>query len=94
MPKKAKKRTAPRLTKSTSAIEREHDDYPAQEREDIYTHGEDEYLEMDLGEREEEIYDETGREKLTEDDEIVGWEEGFAQGYEKKSKSKSKKAKR
>jgi hypothetical protein len=44
-------------------------------------HGDDEALEMDMGEKDEEIYDETGRDKQLEDDEISGAEEGFVEGY-------------
>ena len=47
-------------------------------------HGEEEALEMELGEKEEDVYDETGREKLTEDAEIEPREEGFAEGYEER----------
>lgn len=37
-------------------------------------------LEMDEGILDEEVYDEEGREKLVEDDEIDDWEEGFMKG--------------
>ena len=45
-------------------------------------HGEDEALEMDTGGKDEDIYDETGREKQVEDDGIADWEEEFVEGYE------------
>ena len=39
---------------------------------------------MDLGEKDEEVYTEVGREKLEEDDEISPSEEGFMEGAEDK----------
>jgi len=39
---------------------------------------------MDLGEKDEEVYSEVGREKLQEDDEISPTEEGFMEGAEDK----------
>lgn len=57
--------------------------YPAEEQGIIEEkHGEEEALEIDLGEKEEDIYDETGREMLLEEDEIAPDEEGFMEGYE------------
>lgn len=38
--------------------------------------------EMESGEEEETVYDDVGREKLMEDDEIDPWEEGFMEGAE------------
>ena len=37
-------------------------------------------LEMETGEKDEDVYTEEGRQKLQEDDEIEPWEEGFAKG--------------
>ncbi len=39
-------------------------------------------LEMETGEKEEDVYSEEGREKLVEDDEIDSWEAGFSEGEE------------
>lgn len=39
---------------------------------------------MDVGEKEEEVYSEEGREKLIEDAEIEDWEEGFMEGAEQR----------
>ncbi|MBS3164814.1 hypothetical protein J4439_05275 [Candidatus Woesearchaeota archaeon] len=43
---------------------------------------EDPELEMELGKKDEDIYEETGREELLDDDEIEAWEEGFMAGAE------------
>ena len=43
---------------------------------------EDPELEMELGRKDEDIYDEDGREELLDDDEIEAWEEGFMAGAE------------
>lgn len=48
------------------------------------SHSEDIEEEMELGEKEEEVYSEEGREKLIEGDEIENWEEGFMEGAEGK----------
>lgn len=45
---------------------------------------EDKSLEMETGEKEAEVYDEAGREKLMEDDEISPDEEAFMEGAEEK----------
>lgn len=45
---------------------------------------EKEKLDMDLGEKDEEVYSDGGREKLVEDGEIAGWEQGFMEGAEGK----------
>jgi len=37
---------------------------------------------MHLGNKEEDVYSEAGRDELREDDEISDWEEGFSQGAE------------
>ncbi len=44
--------------------------------------------EMDLGEVDEDVYTEEGREKETEDDEISAEEEGFMAGAEGKGRKK------
>jgi len=44
----------------------------------------DKELAMDIGKKEEEVYSETGREKLVDDDEIAPWEEGFMEGAEER----------
>lgn len=36
--------------------------------------------EMDIGEKEEDVYTEEGREQLVEDDELEPWEAGYAEG--------------
>ena len=61
------------------------DDQPAEEQgiEPEPTEEEKEQ-EMETGEREEEPYDEEGREKLVEDDEMTPEEEGFMEGTEGK----------
>ena len=41
-----------------------------------------EKLDMEMGEEDESVYDDTGREKLMEDDEISPTEEGFMEGAE------------
>ncbi|MBW2967730.1 hypothetical protein KY362_04535 [Candidatus Woesearchaeota archaeon] len=38
--------------------------------------------EMEEGEMDEDVYDDVGRDKLMEDDEIDDWEEGFMEGAE------------
>lgn len=43
---------------------------------------EDERLDIELGEKEEEIYDDEARESLLDDDQIEPWEEGFMEGAE------------
>ncbi len=43
---------------------------------------EDVELLMETGRKDEDIYDDKGREQLVEDDEIEGWEEGFMKGAE------------
>lgn len=48
---------------------------------------EEKELGMETGENEEEVYDEEGREKLTEDGEIEPWEEGFMEGAAGKGKA-------
>ena len=45
---------------------------------------EQEQMEMETGAKEEDVYTETGREKLTEDAEIADWEEAFVEGYEER----------
>ncbi len=47
--------------------------------------------EMDLGEVDEDVYTEEGREKLVEDDEINAGEEGYAQGASSTKKHKEHK---
>lgn len=55
--------------------------YPAEEQ--MEEKNEDEIREeMEIGERDEEVYDEEGREKLLENDEISPAEEGFMEGAE------------
>jgi len=49
-------------------------------------HGADKAQEMEIGEKDEDVYDETGREKLVEDAEIEPREEGFSEGYEGRGK--------
>ena len=44
--------------------------------------------EMDLGEVDEDVYTEEGREKLVEDDEIEAGEEGYARGASSTKKHK------
>ena len=39
-------------------------------------------LKVKVGEREEDVYTEEGREELEESDEVAPWEEGFSQGAE------------
>jgi hypothetical protein len=46
-------------------------------------HGEKEAEQMDQGNKDEDIYDETGSDKQTHNDEITSEEGGFVQGYEK-----------
>ncbi|PIZ51026.1 hypothetical protein COY27_05230 [Candidatus Woesearchaeota archaeon CG_4_10_14_0_2_um_filter_33_13] len=41
---------------------------------------EEQGLDMNLGEKDEDVYTEEGREKLEEDSEIEPWEEGFMEG--------------
>jgi hypothetical protein len=61
--------------------------YPSEEQGiDTEKSGEEEDLEMDEGEKEEEVYSKKGREKLTEEDEIEPWEEGFMEGASDKGK--------
>jgi len=43
---------------------------------------EEERLDIELGEKEEQVYDDEARESLLEDDEIEPWEEGFMEGAE------------
>jgi hypothetical protein len=45
---------------------------------------EEEKLDMDTGEKDEDVYSEEGREKLEEDDELEPWEEGYMEGAEHK----------
>ena len=45
---------------------------------------EDVKTEMEVGEKEEDVYSEEGREKLEEDAEIAPWEEGYMEGAEHK----------
>jgi hypothetical protein len=55
--------------------------YPAEEQGILKDKTKDEKrLDMDLGEDDEDIYSEEGRDKLTEDSEIDPWEEGFMEG--------------
>ncbi len=53
--------------------------YKSDEQEDEPSSDEKEQ-EMEEGILDEEVYDEEGREKLLEDDEIDDWEEGFMNG--------------
>ena len=89
MPKQKKKR------EQRSTVEREDDELPSNEPDEEQgikeeVHGEDEELEMETGEKDAEIYDETGREVLTEDDDITDAEEGFMKGYSASAKVKKK----
>ncbi len=43
---------------------------------------EEKELDMELGEKDEDVYTEEGREELIEDDEVDAWEEGFMEGAE------------
>jgi hypothetical protein len=62
--------------------------YPAEEQgiEKEET-SEEEQLDMDTGKKDEEIYDEDGREKLMEDGEISPQEEAFMEGASGKGKA-------
>lgn len=64
-------------------LESSEDDYQdePEEHEESSEELEDE---MELGEKEEDVYTEEGREKLVEDDEIDTWEAGFAEGVKGK----------
>ncbi len=56
-------------------------DYPAEEQGIIPEKTEEQISdEMDMGERNEDVYTEEGRENLVEDDEISPEEEGFMEG--------------
>lgn len=43
---------------------------------------EEKEMDMETGEKDEDVYTEGGREKLSEDDEVDAWEEGFMEGAE------------
>lgn len=78
------------------AIEEDGEDslssYPDEEQGIVpEKHGEDEADEMESGEKDEDIYDETGREIQREDDDISSEEEGFVEGYQKSAKRKKSK---
>ena len=47
---------------------------------------EEKKLDMDTGKKDEEVYDDPGRDQLTDDSEIEPWEEGFMKGAEGKGK--------
>ncbi len=82
---KAKKREGFAKPLKARKEEDEEKGYPDEEQGiEPEVHGEKEALKMDIGEKEEEIYDETGRRKLVEEDEISDAEEGFVEGYEGK----------
>lgn len=78
-----------------SAIEKEHDESPAnvpdeeqgiEQEKTGEERKEQEQLDRETGKKDEEVYDETGREKLVEDAEIESREEGFSKGYEARGK--------
>ncbi len=63
--------------------EPEERDYPAEEQGIMPEETSEEAEEdMELGEKDEDVYSEEGREQLEEDDEIENWEEGFMEGAE------------
>ncbi len=65
-------------------------DYPEEEQGIVpeNKHGDDEVEEILGGQRDEEVYDEHGREMLLEEDEISENEAAFARGYEEGLKHK------
>lgn len=73
------------MAKKTKKEKRELEEevYPAEEQ-GILPEETSEKIEenMELGEKEEEVYSEEGREQLEEDDELENWEEGFMKGAE------------
>lgn len=68
-------------------------DYPEEEQGIVpeNKHGDDEVEEILSGQRDEEVYDEHGREMLLEEDEISENEAAFARGYEEGLKHKDEK---
>lgn len=77
--------------KETTAVKKHGEELPSQypDEEQGITKDptvEEEAQEMDAGERDEDVYSKTGREKLEEDDEIDPKEEAFIEGYEEKGK--------
>ncbi len=68
-------------------------DYPEEEQGIVpeNKHGDDEVDEILSGQRDEEVYDEHGREMLLEEDEISENEAAFARGYEEGLKHKDEK---
>ncbi len=68
-------------------------DYPEEEQGIVpeNKHGDDEVEEILSGQRDEEVYDEHGREMLLEEDEISENEAAFARGYEDGLKHKDEK---
>ena len=68
-------------------------DYPEEEQGIVpeNKHGDDEVEEILGGQRDEEIYDEHGREMFLEEDEISENEAAFARGYEEGLKHKDEK---
>ena len=73
------------MPKKTKESEEKEEVYPAKEQWKTGKKAPSEKkFEMDIGEREEEVYGEQGREKLVEDDELEPWEEGFMEGAEQR----------
>lgn len=71
------------MAKEENNEEEKH--YPAEEQGIEKEKTDDEKsLEMETGEKEEDVYDDAGRDKLMEDDEITPEEDAFLEGYEDK----------
>jgi len=67
--------------KQKKKIPEDDKDYPAEEQGIIPEKTEEEISdEMDMGEKNEDVYSEEGRENLIDDDEISPEEEGFMEG--------------
>ncbi len=67
--------------KPKKRIPNDDKDYPAEEQGIILEKTEEQISdEMDMGEKNEDVYSEEGRENLIEDDEISPEEEGFMEG--------------